>query len=708
MGCAVSNVHRATMSLLSRSTQDQRDARIKLDRKLYIAKESPEPDFDLSDCQLRTLPPGIFSICKVYRKENLYLHNNRLQSLEEGGQLSDLYLLKVLNLSCNKFSYLSNNFRYLVNLTELYLQENLLENLPEAIQYLHCLQILDVSKNKLKCLSPSIGSLKCLRKLNITGNKDLTKLCPELCLAANLVYIELDGHRFSFPPDEISSSSTAEIMKFLCNHMNVDYTPPGPDDSPLSPTQDPNVVHNPFMRRNTITWEEQEAAIIEQENKIHKANQEQREKFLSQVLQGQLILDNEIAKVHECKDIERQKLLKDIQDDEKEIESLITNFMRSDRLQPEVVQQQLAHEQAEHDRLLDIARQNYDNVKKSDILKAMESLIEEDYSVQYSQQHYKDHLNNMKQSVLMQESEGSMKLAAFLNAKDVSRTVLVQQLLEDQDVQKAMVSSLLDRVDARSWSLNQEIALISSHLARLSMIEQEKKKMHITFNYNELLDQRVQLVNLLDDLLQQRSKRRKQLIDTLKEAEAEADMKNDFWLKSYQKLIDSAPKNLLNIGKSLDPLLANYLLQEGVIHCLPFLVSFLFSGVALINVTSKDLKESGVSLAADRDGILRAINLYVGTKTDNHNTQVTELNEKQSGPSAPPVEDEQACTGVLSPDDAGNTSEAECVICMDQKSEVVFVPCGHMCCCQNCAYKELECCPMCRGDIERTIKVLVA
>jgi hypothetical protein len=37
------------------------------------ARENPEPVFDLSDCGLKQVPSGIYSLCRVFRKEALYL-----------------------------------------------------------------------------------------------------------------------------------------------------------------------------------------------------------------------------------------------------------------------------------------------------------------------------------------------------------------------------------------------------------------------------------------------------------------------------------------------------------------------------------------------------------------------------------------------------------------------------------------------------------
>ncbi|KAI5642541.1 leucine rich repeat domain-containing protein [Phthorimaea operculella] len=691
------------------NNDNNNDPRSRLERKLYVAKESPDIDFDLSDCELRRVPSGVYSICKVYRKEYLYLHNNELQTLNDGGQLSDLYLIKILNLSCNKFSQIPDDIRYLVSLTELYLQDNLISKIPDSIQYLENLRALDLSKNRLTKLTPALGKLNNLRKLNIVQNKDLKELCPELCFATNLAQIDIDAEHFIFPPAEIALQGTMEIMKYLCNKMEVTYCPPTLiDDSEVLPMKSPN-IKDPFTKQSSITWEEQEANLIKQEQKIYEAAKQQREKFLSEFIQEQSELDLEIAKIQEAKDIERQKLIKAIQNDEQEIECLVKNFIQSNDLQPEVVQQQLAHEQAEHDRLLEITRQNYDNIRKSDILKAMEAMIEEDYVLQYSKKHYEDSLISVKESMLMHELEGAEKMEELLKAKDDSRTGLVQQLLEDQDVQKALVASLVERVDARSWSLNEEISLISSNLARLSVIEQEKKKLQVEYNYNELLHQRTQLINLLDDLLDQQTIRRKQLIETMKEMENQTDKSTDFWLKNYQKLLDSAPQSLVNIGKHLDPVFANYLLQEGVIHCLPFLVKFFFSNESLLNITPEKLKENGVSLSSDREGIIRAIDAYyIGMKKLDGN--VDDLQSTAKEPTAPleKSQEEPVCTGVVSTKEGESVVESECVICMDSKCEVVFVPCGHMCCCQPCANKEVEDCPMCRSKIDRKMKVIVA
>jgi hypothetical protein len=45
-----------------------------------------------------------------------------------------------------------------------------------------------------------------------------------------------------------------------------------------------------------------------------------------------------------------------------------------------------------------------------------------------------------------------------------------------------------------------------------------------------------------------------------------------------------------------------------------------------------------------------------------------------------------------------------CVICLDNKKNIVLVPCGHVCICDSCKEKNIKDCPICRTKIENMIK----
>lgn len=93
------------------------DYKTRLEQKLCMFKETPEPICDLSECNLEKLPGNsLFSIVKVQRKEILILGKNRLKSLASGGPLSELELLQVLDLSHNKFKVIPVEICVLKNL----------------------------------------------------------------------------------------------------------------------------------------------------------------------------------------------------------------------------------------------------------------------------------------------------------------------------------------------------------------------------------------------------------------------------------------------------------------------------------------------------------------------------------------------------------------------------------------------------------------
>lgn len=88
----------------------------RLERQMCLARETPEPEFVLSECDLKTVPSGVFILCRVLRKERLDLRTNRLRSLDSGGTLSDLALLTVLDLRENCFKKLPEDLEQMVNL----------------------------------------------------------------------------------------------------------------------------------------------------------------------------------------------------------------------------------------------------------------------------------------------------------------------------------------------------------------------------------------------------------------------------------------------------------------------------------------------------------------------------------------------------------------------------------------------------------------
>jgi baculoviral IAP repeat-containing protein 2/3 len=49
----------------------------------------------------------------------------------------------------------------------------------------------------------------------------------------------------------------------------------------------------------------------------------------------------------------------------------------------------------------------------------------------------------------------------------------------------------------------------------------------------------------------------------------------------------------------------------------------------------------------------------------------------------------------------------ECKVCLDAEVGVVFLPCGHLCCCVSCA-PSLAACPLCRAPIQGTVRTFLS
>lgn len=51
--------------------------------------------------------------------------------------------------------------------------------------------------------------------------------------------------------------------------------------------------------------------------------------------------------------------------------------------------------------------------------------------------------------------------------------------------------------------------------------------------------------------------------------------------------------------------------------------------------------------------------------------------------------------------------ERTCKVCMDREVSIVFIPCGHLVVCKDCA-PSLRKCPICRGAIKGTVRTFLS
>jgi len=76
--------------------------------------------------------------------------------------------------------------------------------------------------------------------------------------------------------------------------------------------------------------------------------------------------------------------------------------------------------------------------------------------------------------------ESDEQLESILSSQGQVKIELVGRLQKDEELQRAAVGALLERSDARSWSLVHQVALVESQLAALTAVEMERKKLEMT------------------------------------------------------------------------------------------------------------------------------------------------------------------------------------------------------------------------------------
>lgn len=177
-------------------------------------------------------------------------------------------------------------------------------------------------------------------------------------------------------------------------------------------------------------------------------------------------------------------------------------------------------------------------------------------------------------------------------------------------------------------------------------------------------EQRVKLTFILLDLLDQQSKRKQELFDTLVCLELQKENEQqDFWLLQYQKLLDSQPCELTFKSSSIDPMLGYNFLVNGVVHCIPFLSKLWQSDKCNIDdITDNDLYEAGIKNANDREKILKSISDFLQLEKSKLmvSMPVNDSNQILNQPSAPVSE--MAATSI---DEPTNDLASECVVCME-------------------------------------------
>lgn len=347
-----------------------------------------------------------------------------------------------------------------------------------------------------------------------------------------------------------------------------------------------------------------------------------------------------------------------------------------------------------------------ENLRKKDVLNAMQKTLKESEAFEDLRLQFMDNKENSLHRALEDDEQmSSAQIQSVLDSNFKQQTVLFDQLAKQEQLQKEAFEALQLQKDTKTQRIASQIALIEDELAQLTVVELERREFRQEEELNRLAEKRIALIELLSQLMFEQDCRQTELKKRLEEMEEQRqDGQTDYWLVQYQRLMDQKPQSLIDQERNLEICIVKILEKSDARDYMPLFARHRISIETLLQMSEDDLKQMGIHEVGVRKDIMRNLEVF---RTEEFTSSKLSPETDTSGwplplPSAPPLED-QSPTRQQSVTARGMNSE--CSICLDRTSEVIFLNCGHVCCCVKCSELVAQC-PLCREEIVRRIKLM--
>lgn len=136
----------------------------------------------------------------------------------------------------------------------------------------------------------------------------------------------------------------------------------------------------------------------------------------------------------------------------------------------------LEQEQEEQKQLLEKLHINYSDLRKRDILAAMTELLE--YETKQIGIH-NEKRDTTSRTLLEHEINSNHLMYNLFKANDKDRMAIVAKVTQNEELQKAAFARLIEKNDARTWGLVQQVRIVESQLAAMTNCEIERKKLQL-------------------------------------------------------------------------------------------------------------------------------------------------------------------------------------------------------------------------------------
>lgn len=136
----------------------------------------------------------------------------------------------------------------------------------------------------------------------------------------------------------------------------------------------------------------------------------------------------------------------------------------------------LEQEFEEQQQLLERLRINHGDLRRRDILAAMTELLEHETK---QIEIYNENRQNTSKTLLEHENNSNQLLDILFKSNDKDRMAVVLKVTQDEELQKAAFAKLIEKNDARSWGLIEQVRIVELQLAAMTICEIERKKLQL-------------------------------------------------------------------------------------------------------------------------------------------------------------------------------------------------------------------------------------
>lgn len=426
-----------------------------------------------------------------------------------------------------------------------------------------------------------------------------------------------------------------------CQIKIAEITPQSLMNSQLEAEQELSLIEQMKDRRRTelILLEQQRAQQLQEEVELNNSSRAHKNEIIHEVSESQKQLENKIFHVHQEQEEAKAKFAQQLTKSEAEIQKSINNVLKETSMFRDQVhlREVIEAEELQAQSLMALKLEEYQTLRKAEILSSMQQQLELNIRIPECSS------SMWKTQILDEEERNRSQIEGFLRDRQKDRSQLVSTLLKEETWQYHAFRSLLSSRDRRTAQINKDIRAVVDHLNQLTELEKRRKTMQQDLTTNSLAENRIELAELLVQLIRQQEERRLDMKNLLSQMEAQREEQaEDYWLMQYQRLMENMPESTNQLDK----------------------FSRYSSTPTAPRLSSSDF--SGLSSLAPIDG---------------------KMLSTASAPTANEV-----------------FTESSCVICLDDLCHVIFLPCGHMCCCVACG-DPITLCPLCRADVAQKLVV---